>query len=328
MCLTGNLCFYEAEMLPINTTLDFKEALKKLSTIRDFVRFAVSVFQKNKLFYGHGTTNAYDEAVYLILHTLHLPLDQLEPYLDAKLLDSEISQVLAILEKRVTERIPAPYLTNEALCQGYSFYVDKRVIIPRSFLAEVILQDQLTPWIEHRELVHNVLDLCTGNGSLAIVAADYFYDSVVVAIDVDQDALDVATINVDKYALQEQITLVKSNLFESLDARYKDSFDLILTNPPYVDALRMQQLAPEYLHEPQLALAGGANGLELVGQILSQAATYLTDCGILVLEMGDNRDELEELYPDLTFTWLETESGDGFVFVLTKQDLIDCFGNH
>jgi ribosomal protein L3 glutamine methyltransferase len=309
-----------------NTNLDliFDQAQQQFTTIRDLLRFAVSIFRRSQLFHGHGTTNAYDEAAYLILHSLNLPLDQLEPYLDASLLPYEVKQVLTILQQRVTKKLPAPYLTHEAIFHGYSFYVDERVIIPRSFIAEILLQDGLAPWIEHVELVHNVLDLCTGNGSLAIIAADYFYDSQVVAVDIAKDALDVAQINVNKYSLNQQISLIESNLFTNL-VNYQGKFDLILTNPPYVDKHRMEQLPHEYLHEPRLALAGGDSGLELVEIILKQAKDYLSDYGILVVEMGDNRQELEELYPELPFVWLDTASGDGFVFVLTKQDLANYF---
>jgi len=305
-------------------TMSFNNIQNKLSTIRDLLRLAVSLFNENKLYFGHGTDNAYDEAVYLILHTLHLPLDQLEPYLDAKLLDHEIEKILTALDKRITNRLPAPYITNEAIFQGYSFYVDNRVIIPRSYIAEILLNGNLNSWIEHPELVHNVLDLCTGNGSLAIIAADYFNDSNVVAVDLSNDALEVAEINVKNYNLEDKVTLVNSDLFSEL-VEYQNSFDLILTNPPYVDKSRMDNLPPEYLHEPGLALAGGEDGLSLVTQILEQSANYLSDFGILVLEMGDNRYELEEYYPGLNFSWVDTANGEGFVFVLTKQDLQDYF---
>jgi ribosomal protein L3 glutamine methyltransferase len=296
----------------------------KFNTVRDFLRYAVSEFRKNNLFFGHGTTNAYDEAVCLILQSLHLPIDQLEPYLDAQLLDEEKSLMLARIKQRVEERIPLPYITNEAFLQGYSFYVDKRVIIPRSFIAEIILNDKLAPWIEHPELVHSALDLCTGNGSLAIIMADYFYDAEVVASDISDDALEVAKINFKRNQVSEEITLLKSDLFNELED-YQGQFDLIVTNPPYVDKRRMLSLADEYKFEPGLALAGGESGLELVEAILHEAKYYLSEFGVLIVEMGDNRFELEELYPDLPFTWLETISGDGVVFVLTRADLADYF---
>lgn len=301
----------------------FNQAQAQLSTVRDLVRFAVSNFQKHQLFFGHGTDNAYDEAVYLILHTLSLPIDLLEPYLDAKLLDDEINDVLKVLHTRIVKRIPASYITNESHFLGYSFYVDERVIIPRSYLAELLLNGSFDPWIEHTELVHNVLDLCTGNGSLAIIAADYFIDANIVATDISKDALQVARTNIEKYELQDKITLLESDLFKAVK---KQKFDLILTNPPYVDKKRMDLLPKEYHYEPQIALAGGNDGLAMVDTILKNAVNYLTEFGVLVLEMGDNAHELEERYSGLEFHWLKTENGNGFVFILTFSDLKEYFG--
>lgn len=295
-----------------------------LVTLRDYIRYAVSEFRKNNLFFGHGTTNAYDEAVFLVLQSLSLPLEQLEPFFDAKLLPEEKAIILERLKRRVDERIPLSYITNEAYLQGYSFYVDKRVIIPRSFIAEHIVNNQLDEWIEHPELVNNVLDLCTGNGSLATIAAHHYYDAEVVASDISEDALDVATINIERNQVTDRVTLIKSDLFNEL-GDYFETFDLILTNPPYVDTRRMELLPKEYLYEPNLALFGGADGLEFVDKILKQSKYYLSDFGVLVVEMGDNRFELEQMYTDLPFKWLESVSGDGVVFVLTKADLIDYF---
>ena len=300
----------------------FNEAKAKLTTVRDYLRFGISVFNRHELFYGHGTTNVYDEVVYLILHSLSLPLDVLEPYLDAVILNSEAAVILERFKQRAVERIPAAYITKEAILQGYPFYVDERVIIPRSFIPEIILNNGLTPWIEHEELVHSVLDLCTGNGSIAVIAADYFYDSEVIASDIDADALAVAEINVKRHGLEERVSLIQSDLWLNLGA---EKFDLILSNPPYVDQDRMNILSREYLYEPQHALSGGEGGLDLVVRILTEAKQYLTQCGVLVVEMGDNRDEIEALFPDLDFAWLETESGDGFVFVVTYAQLNECF---
>ena len=295
-----------------------------LITLRDFIRYAVSQFCEHQLFFGHGTTNAYDEAVSLVLQSLHLPPDQLEPYFDARLLDDEKHLILARIKQRVSERIPLAYITNQAFLQGYSFYVDKRVIIPRSFIAEIILNEQLLPWIEHPELIHHALDLCTGNGSLATILADYCYDATIIASDISDVALEVAAINCNRNHVADQVALVKSDLFNSL-GDYAGQFDLIVTNPPYVDSQRMASLAREYEYEPGLALFGGTNGLELVERILRQAKHYLSEFGVLVVEMGDNRLEIEAAYPDLPFVWLDTLSGDGFVFVLTRADLQDYF---
>ncbi|AUR52485.1 50S ribosomal protein L3 N(5)-glutamine methyltransferase [Aquella oligotrophica] len=297
---------------------------ESLVTLRDYIRYAVSEFRRNNLFFGHGTTNAYDEAVFLVLQSLSLPLEQLEPFFDARLLPEEKAIILERIKRRVDERIPLSYITNEAYLQGYSFYVDKRVIIPRSFIAEHIVNNQLDEWIEHPELVNNVLDLCTGNGSLATIAAHHYYDAEIVASDISEDALDVASINIERNQVTDRVTLIKSDLFNEL-GDYFETFDLILTNPPYVDTRRMESLPKEYLYEPNLALFGGTDGLEFVDKILKQSKYYLSDFGVLVVEMGDNRFELEQMYPDLPFKWLESVSGDGVVFVLTKADLIDYF---
>lgn len=299
----------------------FEEAQKKLSTIADCIRFAVSQFNAYELFFGHGTLNAYDEAVYLILHTLKLPLNQLEPYLNARLLDHEIENIINVIKIRCLKRLPSAYITNEAFLKEYSFYIDERAIIPRSFIAEIILNDNLAPWIEHPELVHNILDLCTGNGSLAVIAADYFYDSNVIASDIDTNALAIANINIERHNLKNRIKVIQSNLFENLQGL---QFDLIITNPPYVDQKRIDSLPPEYLHEPQIALTGGNNGLVFIDNILTTAKNHLTDFGILVVEMGDNRKELEDSYPKFAFNWLNLQN-DGVVFVLTKNELDNYF---
>lgn len=298
--------------------------LETLLTIRDFLRYATSKFRQHNLFFGHGTTNAYDEAACLILQSLFLPVDQLEPYLDARLLPAEKELILSRINERIETRKPLPYITNEAFLQGYSFYVDDRVIIPRSFIARHIVDGDLKPWIEYPELIHNALDLCTGNGSLATILADYYYDAAVVASDISDAALAVAEINLRRHNLAQRVTLLKSDLFNDLD-EYLERFDLIVTNPPYVDLPKMEHLPQEYQYEPDHALFGGENGIVFVERILRQAKHYLTDFGVLVVEMGDNYEQLEQLYPDLPFNWLNNTSGDGFVFVLTKSDLQDYF---
>lgn len=309
-------------MLEVNAFLE--EAKDELKTMRDFLRFAVSLFTKSKLYYGHGTIEPYEEALYLICHTMSLPIDlskdDLDVYLDAKLLKSEITELLDVIKKRAVDKMPAPYIINRAICQGYEFYVDERVIIPRSFIPEIILEDGLQEWVEHPEVVHNVLDLCTGNGSIAVIAHDYFYDSHVVAADIDDNALEVARININNYGIEDEVDVVKSDLFNSLSS-YKGIFDVILTNPPYVDTECMSNLTAEYEYEPKIALDGGKDGLILIDRILKEAGEYLTDFGILVVEMGDNVEELVAKYPSVEFKWLDTKSGDGFVFVLTKKDL-------
>ncbi|GAB7129284.1 50S ribosomal protein L3 N(5)-glutamine methyltransferase [Silvimonas sp. JCM 19000] len=291
------------------------------TTLRDCLRFAVTRFDDAKLFYGHGTDNAYDEAVYLMLATLGLPRDRLEPFLDATLLPAEIDKVLTVIQRRAEERIPAAYLTKEAFLGEYRFYVDERTIVPRSFIAELLREDALEPWIEHPELVHRALDLCTGSGCLAILMADYFPDAEIDAVDLSSDALDVAEINVLEYDLGGRIHLIDSDLFTELAG---ETYDLIISNPPYVDAHSMEELPHEYTHEPEMALGSGEDGLDITRRIIEAGTTMLTSHGVMVVEIGHNRDVLEEAYPELPFVWLDTSSGDGFVFLLTRQMLVDA----
>ncbi|MCX8515036.1 MAG: 50S ribosomal protein L3 N(5)-glutamine methyltransferase [Burkholderiales bacterium] len=299
-----------------------KEAHSKFNSINDFIRFGVSLFNQNDLFYGHGTTNVYDEVVYLILFSLNLPLDKLEPYLNATLLESEKTLILDRFKQRVIDKLPAAYITNHSQIQNYAFYVDQRAIIPRSFIPEILLNDDLLPWINELENVDAILDLCTGNGSIAIIASDYFAPAQVIAADISSEALEVARINVNNYQLQQQIQLIHSDLWTNIPAL---KFDVIFSNPPYVDKHRMDNIKNEYLHEPQIALYGGDSGLDLVIEIINKARLFLKNNGLLVVEMGDNQNELEALFPNLPFMWLNTASGDGFVFLLTKNQLDTYF---
>lgn len=296
----------------------FSEASNSLQTVRDCFRFAISRFNEAKLFFGHGSENAYDEAAYLILHTLHLPLEELEPFMDARLTQSELYEVLNIIEKRVDQRLPAAYLTQQAWLGEHAFYVDERVIVPRSFIAE-LLRERLFPWIEDAEQVNSALDLCTGSGCLAILAAEAFPHAIIDAVDLSADALDVAQYNVTDYGLDERIELIESDLFAKLDGR---KYDLILSNPPYVDAPSVNTLPPEYKHEPELSLGSGTDGLDATRVILREAAEHLTENGILVVEIGHNRDALEAAYPNIPFTWLDVTAGGDFVFLLHKNDLL------
>ncbi len=293
------------------------QAQSQLRTIRDLLRFAVSQFNQANLHFGHGCANAYDEAAYLILKTLHLPLDQLEPFLDARLLDDECKQALTMIDRRVTQRTPAAYLTHEAWLGDYSFYVDERVIIPRSFIAE-LLQTQLSPWITDPDAIFSALDLCTGSGCLAILMAHGFQNAHIDAIDISTQALEVAHKNVQDYGLEDRIQLIESNLFSALSEK---KYDLIISNPPYVNAASMAELPQEYQHEPHNALASGLDGLDATRLILRNAAQYLTDDGLLLVEIGHNRAVLEQAYPQLPFTWLETSAGDEFVFLLRRDQL-------
>ncbi len=296
----------------------FSKASSELKTLRDCLRFAVSRFNEAKLSFGHGSLDAVDEAAYLILHTLHLPLDRLEPFLDASLTHNELLEVLNIIEKRVEQRVPAAYLTHQAFLGDFSFYVDERVIVPRSFIAE-LLRERLSPWVEDAEMVSSVLDMCTGSGCLAILAAHAFPNSLVDAADLSPDALDVARRNVNDYDLTEQVELIETDLFSKLKGR---SYDVIISNPPYVDAPSVAALPQEYLHEPKLALGSGNDGLDATRIILQHAAEHLTENGILIVEIGHNRDALEAAFPDLPFTWLEVSAGDQFVFMLHREDLL------
>lgn len=292
--------------------------LNELGTVRDWLRFTVSAFNEAKLSFGHGSASAYDEAAYLILHTLHLPLDTLDPFLDAKLIAKEKNTLLAMLEQRITKRIPAAYLTHEAWLGDFRFYVDKRVIVPRSFIAE-LLREQFAPWIDNEKIVANVLDLCTGSGCLAILAAHAFPDADVDAVDISSDALEVARRNIADYGLEERINIIQSDLFSKLTDR---QYDIIISNPPYVDAPSMAALPAEYRHEPQLALGSGADGLDVTREILKYAADYLKPNGLLVVEIGHNRPILEAAFPNLPFIWLDVSAGDEFVFMLRREDLV------
>ncbi len=295
----------------------YHEARTQLQTIRDLLRFAVSHFHEAGLFFGHGSASAYDEAAYLILHTLHLPLDRLEPFLDARLTTTELEQVLGIIERRATEKIPAAYLTNEAWLGDFSFFVDERVIVPRSFIAE-LLREQLAPWIENPGEIYSALDLCTGSGCLAILLAHAFPSAMVDAVDISPEALEVARRNVSDYSLEHQVHLIQSDLFTGLGRR---TYDLIISNPPYVSSAAMATLPEEYRHEPENALASGVDGLEATRTILNEAASHLNDRGLLIVEIGHNRDNLEQVYPDMPFIWLETSAGDEFVFLLKRDQL-------
>ncbi|MFA7240307.1 MAG: 50S ribosomal protein L3 N(5)-glutamine methyltransferase [Sulfuricellaceae bacterium] len=296
----------------------YNEAKKHLTTLRDTLRFAVSRFSEANLFFGHGTTNAYDEAAYLILRTLHLPHDQLDPFLDATLMPNEIEDVLKMLERRVKERIPSSYLTHEAWLGDYKFYVDERVIVPRSFIAE-LLDEQLSPWVEAPEAVENALDLCTGSGCLAILMAISFPNARIDAVDISEDALAVAQRNVADYGMEQQIRLVCSDMFTELgDRRY----DLIVSNPPYVNAPSMQALPHEYRHEPVQALTSGVDGLDHIRIILREAAKHLSERGILVVEAGHNLETISQTFPHFDFTWMETSAGNEHVFLLTREQLL------
>ena len=291
--------------------------LDHLVTVRDWLRYAVSRFSAAKLVYGHGTATAFDEAAFLILSALHLPIDTLDPWLDARLLPAERQAVRDMIEKRVATRKPAPYLTNEAWVGGHAFYVDERVIVPRSYIGE-LLGDGLSGVVGNPTGVERVLDLCTGSGCLAILAALAFEEARIDASDVSADALAVAARNVHDYGLEQRISLIQSDGFAELGGR---RYDLILANPPYVSEVAVAAFPPEYAAEPVIAHAGGADGLDIVRRILAEAGRHLTETGTLVVEIGTGRAILEEEYSDLPLLWLDTAESEGEVFALSAAGL-------
>nr|WP_282186846.1 50S ribosomal protein L3 N(5)-glutamine methyltransferase [Azospirillum brasilense] len=293
-----------------------------MRTVRDLIRYGVSRFNEADLDYGHGTTNAHDEAVFMVLEGLSLPIDQLDPYVDARLTLAERRKVADLLHARVETRKPASYLLNKAYIQGIPFYVDERVIVPRSYIGEILFSDLIGgddfTLVEDPTEVERVLDLCTGSGCLAILAAQIFPEAQVDAVDLSADALEVARRNVADSGFEDRITLHHGDLFAPLKNR---KYDVIITNPPYVDAEAMAALPPEFRHEPQMALASGEDGLDIVRRILKEAPKHLTPEGGLLCEFGTGREILEAEYPDLDFFWVETANSFGEVFWLTRDQL-------
>ncbi len=292
-----------------------------LATVRDFLRLAVSRFNAAGIAYGHGTGDAVDEAAFLVLEGLNLPIDRLEPFLDARLLPEERRRLAGLIAARIETRKPAAYLLGRAYIRGIPFEVDERVIVPRSFIGELLFSETFAdggPLVEDREAVGAVLDLCTGSGCLAILAAMAFPNARVDAVDLSPDALAVARRNVALHGMKGRVRLREGDLFAPLG---KARYDLIVTNPPYVDAEAMATLPAEYRHEPKMALAGGVDGLDIVRRILAEAPRRLKRGGGLVCEIGTGREILEAEYADLPFLWLDTEESEGEVFWLSADDL-------
>jgi len=294
--------------------------LNELFTIRDFVRYGVSYFNSEGLYFGHGTDNALDEATALVLFALHLPHDMPGHFMDATLTENEKSDILDLLERRVQERTPIAYLTRETWFAGHKFYVDNRVLVPRSPIAELIAH-QFEPWVEADKL-ESILDMCTGSGCIAIACAYALPDADIDAVDISSDALDVAEINVNQHQLQGQVELIQSDLFAELSGR---KYNLIIANPPYVDAEEMANLPDEYRHEPVLGLASGDDGLDAITIILQQAANYLHSEGVLIAEVGASEAALQEVYPHVPFMWFDFEQGGSGVFMLTRDQLVQYF---
>lgn len=292
------------------------EAIAELKTLRDMLRWGVSQLESAQLHYGHGTDNAWDEMLSIIAYALHLSPEINPKLLPARLTRSEKKIIAELLQKRINERTPLPYLTRQAWFAGLSFYVDERVLIPRSPLAELI-QNQFSPWIEETA-IKNILDLCTGSGCLAIACAQAIPEAQVDAVDISVDALTVAKINVERHVLHEQVNLIQSDLFKAIPAR---KYDVIISNPPYVDVQDMATLPQEYKHEPALALAAGDDGLIIVKRIIVHAKQYLADHGVLIVEVGNSEIALVEQFPQVPFTWLEFACGGDGVFLLTAAQV-------
>lgn len=289
----------------------------ELLTLRDLLRFAVSRLTEAQVCFGHGFPDARTEASYLLCWSLHLPYDALDAFLDARITRAERLRFIGLVDRRIDQRVPAAYLTQEAWFGDRRFYVDERVLIPRSFIGD-LLQDGLQPWIADPARVGRVLDLCTGSGCIAVIAAEVFTEAEVDASDVSPGALEVARRNIALHGLSDRVNAIESDLFAALDGRH---YDLIVSNPPYVDAPSMAALPPEYRREPEGALASGTDGLDLTRRILAEAAAHLSPDGLLVVEIGHNRAVLEAAYPDTPFVWLDTHAGDEFVFLLGRSDL-------
>jgi ribosomal protein L3 glutamine methyltransferase len=298
-------------------------AASQFTTIRDFLRWGLSEFRAAKIVHGHGTTSATDEAAFLILETLHLPVDDINPWLDATLLDIERQALAEIISRRIETRMPAAYLVRRAYIHGVPFYVDERVIVPRSYIGELICTGIFggdeAPLIEDVSQVTSVLDLCTGSGCLAILAAGIFPEAEIDAADLSADALDVARINVEDHDVANRVNLLEGDLFDAVEGR---SYDLIISNPPYVAGQEVHAFPPEYGHEPVMAHIGGEDGLDLVRRILEEAADHLNPGGGLLCEIGTGRELLVAEYPHLDFLWLDTEESQGEVFWITREQLL------
>lgn len=291
-------------------------ALSELSSILDFIRWGASQFRAAELSFSHGMASALDEAAYLVLHSLHLPVDTPELYFASKLTQSEKQTVVTILERRIIERKPAAYLTHEAWFAGLPFYVDERVLVPRSPIAELI-EKQFYPWTDEAQVAH-VLDLCTGSGCIGIACAYAFPRAEIDLSDISADALAVAKLNIERHGVQAQVQTIESDLFTNLSGK---CYDLIVSNPPYVDAAEIAEMRSEFQHEPLLGLAAGADGLDIVHRILATASEHLSDHGILIVEVGNSQFALAEAYPEVPFQWLEFERGGDGIFLLTVAQL-------
>ena len=296
--------------------------IETLSTVRDYIRWGASRFAEAKLFHGHGTATALDDAAALVLFSLHLPYNLSDSYFSAQLTFEERDKIIALIEQRVNTRVPTAYLTHEAIFAGLAFYVDERVLVPRSPIAELI-REQFVPWVDADQVQH-VLDLCTGSACIAIACGYAFPDAQVDAVDLSLDALEVAKINVEKHQIAEQVSLHHSDLFSALPSK---KYDLIVSNPPYVAISEWEQLPAEFHAEPEMGFTGGESGLDLVFKILVDAAEYLTEQGVLIIEVGSSAETLQQMFPEIPFYWLNFEQGGDGVFLLTAEQVF-AFNEH
>jgi ribosomal protein L3 glutamine methyltransferase len=287
-------------------------------TIGEMLEYGQILFEQSDVYFGHGTDNAWDEAVYLLSHVLDLPPDADRSLLENSISEAEQNKIEALFQRRINERVPAPYITKQAWFCSLPFYVDERVIVPRSPIAELIY-NQFQPWCGNEP--RKVLDLCTGSGCIGIACAYAFEQAQVVLSDISQEALEVTDINIQNHELCHRVTAIESDLFSGFEQSTKNSFDLIVSNPPYVDANDLAQMPDEFFHEPELALASGDDGLDFTRRLLKQAAEYLTQRGVLVVEVGNSSVALDRAFPEVPFTWLEFSEGDSGVFVLTYDQL-------
>jgi len=300
------------------TAKNGRAPIDELITIRDWLRYAVTSMTRAGLVYGHGAANVVDEAAFLILATLDLPIEDINPWLDCRLTAAERDNVEFVISTRIETRKPAAYLTNTAYIQCHKFYVDERVIVPRSFIGELLVQDHLSAIVPDQLAVTRVLDLCTGSGCLAILAAEAFPNAQVDASDISEDALAVAQRNIRDYGIGKRVHTFKADLFDGLPPV---TYDLIISNPPYVKAEAVAAFPPEYQAEPKLAHLGGADGLDLVRRILDGAPSRLSPKGSLIVEIGSGQKALEASRPDAPFLWLDTETSRGEVFAILANDL-------
>lgn len=296
-------------------TLNFADVSEQLHTIGDYVRFGASQFNQAELYFGHGTINAWDEAITLIMHQLSLPSDMVDELMQCRLVAQEKQAILDLFERRITEGLPAAYLTNQAMFCGLPFYVDERVLVPRSPIGELI-DNKFEGLVDSAP--QQILDLCTGSGCIAIACAINFPEADVDAADLSVDALNVAQINIEGHGLVEQVIPIYSDVFSGVEGQ---SYDLIVTNPPYVDQEDVDALPQEFLHEPKMGLGSGFDGLDITRQILSEAANHLNDNGVLICEVGNSQVHLTAAFPNVPFQWLTFERGGHGVFRITKAQL-------